>query len=138
MSEDFSGLYSIRDKRPDDKNFILSTFLKGLYHGESFFSQIPKNIFMDNYKRVANALVENPGIKIKVACLTEDPDVILGYAILSQDNSTVFWVFTKTAWRKRGIAKSLLPSKPTTVAHLTKVGNSLLYKLDNPIFNPFF
>lgn len=138
MSSDFEGLFDIRNGNEKDKNFILATFLRGLYYGESFFSQVPKDIFMDKYKHVARALVDAPGVTIKIACLPEDQDVILGYSIVSNDSKTVYWCFVKKAWRERGIAKSLLPKEPEYVAHLTALGESLLCKISNPKLNPFF
>lgn len=135
---DFQGLYDIRSGKESDKNLILATFLRGLYYGESFFSQIPKDIFMSCYKRVAQALVNDKSTVIKIACLREDPDVILGYSLLSSDEKTVYWVFVKTVWRRRGIAKSLVPANPSYIAHITKLGESLLYKINNPKLNPFF
>lgn len=134
---DFQGLYDIRDGKESDKNFVLATFLRGLYYGDSWFSIIPKNIFMDHYKRLANALVNHPQIIIKVACLKEDPDVILGYSILSSDLSTIHWVFVKSAWRNNGIARSLVPQQPNNVTHLSALGKILLPKFKNVVFNPF-
>lgn len=120
-----------------DKNFILATFLRGLYYGDSWFSLIPKQIFMINYKRVAEALVNNDRCAVKIACLKEDQDVILGYSILSTDYQVIHWVFVKNSWRQKGIAKSLLPQYPTAVTHLTKLGQKLLPKFESTIFNPF-
>lgn len=134
---DFRGLYDVRDMRPSDKNLILATFLRGLYYGESWFSAIPKAIFMDNYKRVAEALISSPKNVVKVACLKEDSDVILGYSILSANFTTVHWVYVKSAWRNKGIAKSLLPSFPSRVTHLSALGKTLLSKFPTAIFNPF-
>jgi hypothetical protein len=135
---DFSGLYNIREAKDSDKNLVLATFLKGLYYGESFFSRVPKDIFMAAYKRVAQALVNDPNTKILVACLPEDEDTVMGYSMMSRDEKTVYFCFTKAAWRKRGIAKSLTPKNPQYVAHLTKLGDSLMHKLPNTKFNPFF
>ncbi len=134
---DFTGLYSIRDALPEDKNFILATFLRGLYYGDSWFSLIPKPIFMENYKKVAEYLVSNPKVTIKVACLKEEPNVILGYSIVSEDSLSIHWVFVKSIWRYRGIAKALLPTSPTTTTHLSALGKTLLPKFKNCIFNPF-
>lgn len=134
---DFKGLFSIRAYREADKNFILSTFLKGLYYGDSWFSLIPKDIFMDNYKKVAAALLESKNVTIVVACLPDDPDIILGYSILSTDGIAVHWCFVKTVWRKKGIAKALIPASVTTATHLSALGKTLLPKLTNSTFNPF-
>jgi GNAT superfamily N-acetyltransferase len=90
---------------------------------------------MDNYKKVAQALVQTQVIKI--ACLKDEPDVIIGYSILSHNYQTIHFVYVKEKWRKRGIGRSLLPQYPTSVSHLTTLGKSLLNKLHNPNFNPF-
>lgn len=132
---DFDGLYSIRDGKESDNNFILATFLRGLYYGDSWFSLIPKDIFMDNYKEVAEHMVANNTIKI--ACLPEDPDVILGYSILSADFQTIHWVYVKSAWRKKGIGTRLTPKYPTTISHLSSLGKELMKRFDNCVFNPF-
>lgn len=138
----FAGLYDIRDAVESDKSFILATFLRGLYYGSSGDSHlairydlIDKNIFMNNYDHIASALI-NASV-VKVACLKEDPDVIMGYSILSQDYQTIHFVYCKRNWRNKGIGRSLVPAHPTYVSHLTDLGNRLLNKINNPIYNPF-
>lgn len=133
----FEGLYDIRDIKDEDKNLILATFLRGLYYGDSWFSEIPKEVFMDNYQKVGEALLRSDNVIIKIACLKEEPDVILGYSILSADYQVIHWVYVKTRWRKRGIARSLTPRYPKAVTHLTKLGKELLTKLQGTVFNPF-
>lgn len=140
----FEGLYKIRDFNQEDTNFVLATFLRGVYYGDSWFSLIPKSIFMDNYKRVAESFIDNPHVTIKVACLPEDEDVILGYSILSSDFQTIHWVYVKNSkladgscWRQKGIAKSLVPKSPVSVTHLSKLGLILLKKFPNAVFDPF-
>lgn len=135
--DDFKGLYDVRDYKDSDKSFVMATFLRGLYHGDTWFSLIPRNIFMDNYKHVIASLVANPTNTIKVACLREDPDVIIGYSVLGHNFQTVHWVYVKSAWRKRGIAKSLVPQYPTSFTHLSAVGKSLMSKYPTAVFNPF-
>lgn len=134
----FDGLYSIRPAINDDRNFVLKSFLLGLYYGDSWFSKIPKKIFMDNYKKVALALVESNKNLVVIACLPEDPSVILGYSILSSDGSTVHWVYVKEKWRKHGIMTRLIPQNVTQITHLNQTGNAILKKLNKEvIFNPF-
>jgi hypothetical protein len=133
----FKGLYDIRDMQSDDKNFIMATFLRGLYYGDSWFSLIPKQIFMDNYKKFIENLLLSPKVTVKIACLKEDSSVIIGYSVLSSDFQTIHWTYVKSVWRERGIARSLLPKHPTTVTHLSKIGLFLLPKFPNAVFNPF-
>lgn len=131
------GLYEIRDFRTSDTSFVMATFLRGLYYGDSWFSLIPKNIFMTSYKPVGETFLKSPKAKIKIACLKDDQDVILGYSILSTDDNTVIWVFVKKTWRLQGLAKALVPANPVSVMHLTDLGRRLMIKLPNTIFNPF-
>lgn len=132
-----SNLIEIRDCKPYDTNFIYASWLRGLYHGDTWFGEIPKHIFMTNYHKVLELIIARPGIQIKVACLKEDPDVILGYAVIG-NSSVLHWLFVKSAWRKIGIGKSLLPEKVTAVTHLTKLGRILMRKIPGyPVFDPF-
>lgn len=136
-----SDVYRLRAYKPEDHAFIMSTFLRGLYYGDSWFSQIDKNCFMSNYKHVVEALVRKASVI--VACLIEDEDVILGYSIVSKDGKTLHWVFVKQGpskeetWRWKGIGKSLIPPNIDTVTHLTALGKSLMSKLPGVKFNPF-
>lgn len=129
------SFFKVRAFKPEDKNFIMATFLRGMYYGDSWFSLMPKDLFMQYYTRVAEALLERNAVM--VACLPDDEDVILGYSIISFDFTTIHFVFVKSAFRKRGITKQLLPQYPTTVTHLTDLGRQLLPRLKNCVFNPF-
>lgn len=135
MSNDVKELYEIRTYQPSDFNFIMATFLRGLYYGDSWFSLMPKDIFMQVYKQIAEALIKKH--QVYIACLKEDPEVILGYSIISKDESTMHWIFVKTGWRNSGIGRSLVPSTVTCVTHLTDLGRKLMPKINNCIFNPF-
>lgn len=132
----FEGLYNIRPMDKEDEAFIYSTWLRGLYYGDSWFSLIPKDIFMNYYKQIAKMTLDSTNIKVNVACLKEEPNVILGYSILSKNDEALVWVFVKKPWREQGIAKSLIPNVKY-VTHLTVTGKALLPKL-NASFNPFY
>jgi hypothetical protein len=127
----------IRDFQPEDYNFVKSCFLRGLYYGDSWFSLIPKDKFMSYYSLAADNLLNNPKHTVQIACLKEDPTVILGYSIMKADFSTIDFVFVKKAHRKQGIGRSLVPQRPRSVTHLTALGKLLLPKLQDCVFNPF-
>lgn len=126
-------IVKIRDWKVGDENFILSTFLRGLYYGNDWFKEIPKDLFMTKYHDIIEYLLAKPNTVVKIACLKEDEDVILGYSI--HRDSILDFIFVKKAWRKKGIGKALLPLTFTKVSHLTKVGRAL--KPTSCIFDPF-
>ncbi len=130
-------LWMVRDYKNEDFAFVKSCFLRGIYYGNSWYNTIPKDIFMENYSKVAEAMINSPKKVIKVACLKDEEDVILGYSVMSFDFSTIDFVFVKSAFRKRGIGRSLVPKFPKYVTHLTELGKTLLPKLKDCVFNPF-
>lgn len=130
-------IITLRAYEPADKNFVCATFLKGLYYGDSWFTLIPKDVFMTNYKRVIEAVINKPTVTIVMACLKDDPDVLVGYSILDEGGNVLHWVYVKSAWRLQGFGKLLVPQTVTTLTHLTRVGKTLMNKLPNAQFNPF-
>lgn len=128
-----NDLITHRSYHPTDKAFIFATWLRGYKGGAQWFRKIPGQIFQLHYQRVIQKLLEDRTIKI--ACLLEDPDVIIGYCIYKGDR--VDWVYVKENWRKIGIAKDLLPATFTSVSHMTNVAFEILKKYPKIIYNPF-
>lgn len=118
-----------------DRPFVLSTFLKGLYYGESWFRLINKDVFMTCYHSFLEKFLDSPGVQVTIACLVEDPEVIIGYSVTT--NTVLHFIFVKKAWRNIGVAKMLLPKTVSAVTHLTDLGKKLLPKLPGAEFNPF-
>lgn len=135
----FKGLYDIRPAVFEDQNFVLATFLRGLYYSSDYFKQVPKDIFMTSYKNICSLAWSSPAVSIKVACLKEDPQVILGYSVTSANGEALMWIYVKTAWRKQGIGKSLLPNNTKYVTNINALGSTLIKeKLPGVVFNPFY
>lgn len=137
-------LYTTRAYNANDRNFIFASWLRGLYYGDTWYSQIPKNIFMANYHEALDKFLNKPDVNIKIACLKDDPEVILGYSVSRQLNvggheiGVVDWIFVKSAWRNIGIGKLLLPKQFNAFTHMTKSAKAIVRdKFNNVIFNPF-
>lgn len=138
MSEsgiDKKDLIDIRDAIEDDLSFIFSTWLKGLRYGNDWFELIESSAYYENYHKTIQKILASDSTTVKIACLKESPGVILGYSVYR--NSILDYVFVKKAWRKIGIAKSLVPEKITTVTQMTNTGRQLLNKYPGTVFNPF-
>lgn len=125
----------IRDYTSDDRNFILATFLRGLFYGGFFWNEIPKSIFMLSYHAILEKLI--PASKIRVVCDRTDPTVIYSYVVTNQDETVLHWAFTKAAWRGIGLAKSIVPITIESCSHLTNQGRSILRAHPGVVFNPF-
>jgi hypothetical protein len=133
VSAEINGLkIKVRDPEPNDINFLLSTFLKGLYYGSKFWSLVDQEAFFQNYEPFIKQLMLRSDVKI--ACLIDDPDVILSYCMY-KDN-VIHFIFSKKSYRKLGIAKLLYPKGIDTCSHITDSGDSIRKKL-GLIFNPF-
>lgn len=133
-----SDLITLRDwDKAQDHNFVLATWLKGLFFGSRYFSLIDRKSFFENYHRAVEFILSHPGVRVRVAVLKDDPSVIIGYSVTSQNDTILHWVHCKGAWRRIGIAKSLVPTTVQTVTHLTDVGISVLRKHRGIRFDPF-
>lgn len=130
-----TDLVTTRLMTPDDKNFIMATWLKGLRYGNDWFLAIDKDAYYKNYHKVIETIVGHPTTTVKVVCLKDDPEVILGYSAYS--GARFHWLFVKKSWRGIGIGKSLVPLGIRSVTHLTKTGKMILEKYPDVVFDPF-
>lgn len=112
----------VRAAVESDLAFIMSTWLRGLRYGNSWFKLIDKEAYYSKYTVVLNNLLRSS--VVAVACLIDDPNVVVGYAVVSPE--TLHWVYVKKSWRGFGLAKELTqPFRITRVSHLTKLGRRL-------------
>lgn len=125
-------IITIRAFQPADKSLIFSTWLKGLRYANDWFEQIDQDAYFKHYQHVVENYISRPSTEIRVACLIEDPDVILGYSVF--EPGVLHWVFVKPLWRRIGLSRDLIPDDIHTFTHLTNIG--LKMKKDR-IFNPF-
>lgn len=134
---DIKSAVSIRAYQQSDFSFVIATFLRGLYYGDSWFSMVPKDIFMRFYAKIVESLLVNGKNAVIIACDKTDPDTIMGYALMSNDGSTIHWVYVKKAWRNKGVAKLMIPKGFSIVTHLNNEGKEIIKKYPEVIFNPF-
>lgn len=123
----------VRDYEPSDEAFIISTWLKGLRYGNDWFKQIDHIAYFKNYHAVIERILASKA-SVKVACLADAPDVVLGYAVYLDDR--LDWVFVKRVWRNIGVSKRLVPDNIKYVTHLTRSGKNIADKRGY-VFNPF-
>lgn len=143
MNQEIKELVNIRPGKIEDKNFILATWLRGLYYGNSWFKEIDKDSFMRHYHDIVMAILTKPSTAVAVVALKDDENVILGYSVCSilgderDDHSypILHWVFVKETWRRVGLGRALVPENAIITTHMTAIGKKL--KPPSMKFNPW-
>lgn len=124
-------LIDYRQGLATDDPFIFSSWLNGLRYANDMFEQIDQEIYFKHYHQRIELILKRS--EVNIACLKDDPDVILGYSVV--EPTILHWVFVKPAWRGIGLMRDLVPKDTKSVTHLTRVG--LKIKPTNVVYNPF-
>lgn len=130
-------------KSSTDDGFVFSYWLNNLRYSNSFFDAIPHDIYFSNYSKIISTIINRPQTTVRIACLKEDEDVIVGFSAF--DERALHYVYVKDAWRSLGIGHALLPDPmPKYATHLVndliwdRISKKRIKKLPlNLIFNPF-
>lgn len=129
-------LILIRPARESDHNFIIKTWMTSLYMGNRLFKRVADHL--DNYDAnyfkicceffdpIFMEILKSPSVSVKVACLKEDEDLLLGYSIAEE--KTLYYVFCKHDWRRIGLMTDLVPPRINRVMFVTKLGQRILEK----------
>lgn len=115
---------------------ILATWLRSLRYGSDFFKLVDSPTFFKIYSTTLLSIMRRPEVLVRVAVLTSEPDVAVGWCVFQ--HGVLHYVWVRPMGRKQGIARSLMPKNIQVITHLTKVGKSLwIKKLEHAKFNPF-
>jgi len=105
----------IRDVRPSDVSLVFDSWMKS-WRVNRYSGCIPNNRFYEITRENIEHLVAR-GAKIRVACLSEDEDTILGwvcYERLVDDTFCVHYVYVKDPYLKHGVGQKLAEELPET------------------------
>ncbi len=118
----------------DKRSFIIASWLRTLRTGNDLYRLIDPPGYYEAYNLLIPARLNNADIRMAV--LTDAPDVILGYAVYR--GKTLDYWYVKPDFRKMGIGAALLPEFDT-VSHVTKTWLLIWAKekYKNVKFNPF-
>lgn len=118
------------------KNMIRSFFMKSLRDGNDWFRAIDSNVFYKTYFLVIDLILSRADTIVKLAVLSDDEDVCLGFSIM--EGKVLHYVFVKPPYCRQGIGSALVPKPFDCVTHLTKIGKDIRSKkFRKTTFNPF-
>jgi GNAT superfamily N-acetyltransferase len=96
-------LITVREMREEDKPFILSSWLKS---HRAHCGWASSGDFFNVHRRVAEGLLARS--KVFLAVQKDDPSAIVGWSCLDRDDKHVHYVYVKRAFRRCGVAATLV------------------------------
>lgn len=125
---------------PSDFNYVISAWLKSFKYSGTTVQRMRDTVYFATYEPIVKRLIKQSDVY--VACLREEPEVIVGYLAIERkhDSDIIHFVQVKDLWQKMGVATYLLeaakPATTTYFTHWTNPIDSLVNKYPF-IFNPF-
>jgi len=117
-------------------NLVISRWMRSYRFGNDYLKLTDSDHYFQSYSVYINRILYAPETVIRLAVLTDDPDVALGFAVFR--GHTLDYVHVHKDCRKQGIAKFLLGDHVKQFTHLTRIGMKLWpTKLPDALFTPF-
>lgn len=121
---------------PKFNNMIYAKWLRSLRRGNDYFKLIYADDYFQTYYRYIKSVLERPTTEVRLAVLTDDSEISLGFCVYQPN--TLHYIEVGNGFRKQGIARSLVPFSPEVITHLTKTGMIIWNKhMPHAKFNPF-
>jgi GNAT superfamily N-acetyltransferase len=118
------------------KPMIFSKWLRSLRYGNDYFKLIDSKSYFDVYHKYVEKLLAAPSCYVKLAVLSDDYDVCLGWLV--GRGPTIDYIHIHRDYRRTGIGTALLPKDVAFISHITKQGASFWHnKLPKARLNPF-
>lgn len=88
----------VRDYTSSDSNFIFATYLRNRFFDKANTTTLKRSTWSSLQHKRLEAIMHND--RVVVACLDEDVDTILGYALMDGNSP---YCYIKLAWRSPGL-----------------------------------
>jgi hypothetical protein len=125
----------IRSAEKTDKDFVMSTWLKGNFWSSTYFSAMEQDEYFKEYGKNIQRILDTPGTKVDAAVLEDAPSVVIGYLVYN--DQVLHWAYCKRDYRKKGIFNILIKNMDfVSFTGNTPVGLAIARK-KKLNFNPF-
>lgn len=118
------------------EGMIFSKWMRSLRYGNPLFKKVDHKDFYKNYHVFIEKILAKPDTIVRLAVLSDNHDVVLGFAVSRED--VLDYIHVHKDYRQNGIGTLLLPPDITTFTHLTKTWFPIWQtKYKEWRFNPF-
>lgn len=121
---------------PQYLNYLISRYLRSLRRFNDFFALIDYEAYKAAHNTYFKSLLTRPQAIVKLAVLSDDKDIILGYVL--REPTTLHYVYVAKDYQKIGIANNLLSEPFYVFTHITNPWLSIWSnKYKKTKFNPY-
>lgn len=99
---------AVRPLVATDLGLVLQTWLRSHRHGSHLAWGIPSPNLYRGHERLVRSIMARPGALGLAACLRDDPVVVVGWVLVEPALACVHFAYTKEAWRRAGVCRTLL------------------------------
>lgn len=115
---------------------VYSKWLRSYRYNNDFIRLSDPAAYYPAYHSYIRNLLAQSDTIVRLAQLTDDRDVVLGFSVSRRN--VLDYVHVQTLSRKLGIGRKLIPEGIDTISHLTRIGLSIWgSKFSRWKFNPF-
>lgn len=102
---------------------IFARWLRSFRFGNDWVKKTDPKEYYKHYHKYIEILLSKPDCVVRIAALSDDHDVVLGFSVVRED--VLDYVHVQVDHRKQGIAKRLVPKGITTISHTTKLATGI-------------
>jgi hypothetical protein len=102
------------------KGLIYSRWLRSHRYGNFLFKMIDSDIYYEKYHRYIELLLHKPETEVRLAVLSDDHDIVLGFCV--HRDKILDYVHVHYTCRNARIGWHLVPEKITCITHYTYTG----------------
>lgn len=99
------------------ESLVYSRWLRSLRYGNPLFKKSNSDQYYKEYHKYLEVLLDKPDSIVRMAVLSDDHDVVIGFSVCRED--VIDYIHVHGDHRKCGIGKQLLPPKYTAFTHAT-------------------
>lgn len=125
------------DELPENYvGLVYSRWLRSFRFGNPRMKKMDSKEYYMKHHKFVEGLLTKPDALIRLAVLSDDHDVVLGFSASRED--VLDYVHVQVDHRRTGIAKKLVPKSITTMTHMTQLAHRIWQeKFKELKLNPF-
>lgn len=102
---------------------VFSRWLMSLRYGNRYFRLILASSYFERYGKYIRQVIQQPDTMIRLAVLSDDHDVLLGFSVTR--GKILDYVHVHRDSRRQGIGTKIVPTDIRTFTHITNHGHEI-------------